>query len=271
MRRGQANKSKARPSVPVRRLADGTGAPPWCGSTGRGEGPPLTGGKCGAHSPEMCCRETLTWGVGWPVFQKLSRPFFARSSQGYPHATLCCPHSPVRCRLLVSPGQARSPLLSLAHSVWRGKRQGVEEGCRTGHGLRERGGRRPVLWPSRTSASAEGWSFTRRMTSLLEPCPFCTRVSCSSASSLFTRTFWGTAWFLEWLSLVCERSCMCLNGVNSCCTYVWGEMAWLAAGVAWWGTSFSWGAPSTGSCKVLQRKQFWLKEMTEKVFQRSNC
>lgn len=237
----------------------GAGAPSWWGTV------TPTGGKCGAHSPADVLQRDINVRGGLTSVPEASRPFFARSSSGVPPTPPCAaPTAPQDagcwCRRVK---QGPPPLL--AHSVC-----GVERGgaLRKGAGpdtWAERA-RRPasVLWPSRTS-ECWGWSFTRENDVITWiPVHSAPAFHALRVSSLFTRTFWGTAWFLEWLSLVCERSCMCLNGVNSCCTYVWGEMAWLAARVAWRGTSFSWGAPSTGSCKVLQRKQFWLKEITEK-------
>ena len=186
MRRGQAHKSKTRTLCASKETGDETGSTVVVRDR-HSHWPKMRT----AFPLQMHWRETLTWGVGWPVFQKHPGLSLQEAPQGYPPPHPVLPPQPHRIQVVGVAGQARSPSSPHWLRVWRGKRRGgwkkMQDRTRADRA------RLPasVFWPSGTS-EFWGWSFTRENEVITWiPVHFAPAFH-DLHSSLFTRTLWGS-------------------------------------------------------------------------------
>ena len=120
-----------------------------------------------AFSLQMRYRETLTWGVGWPVFQKHPGLSLQEAPQGYPPRHPLLPPQSHRMQVVGVAESSKVPLLSSLTPCVAWKEAGgwrrVQD--RT-HGLIERGGRR-LCFDRPGRASSKDDRLRGRMKSLL--------------------------------------------------------------------------------------------------------
>lgn len=234
--RGVTKQTEAKPApcAPAQRLVMRRWAPSWWGTVT----PPA----------DVLDRDINVRG-GLTSVPEASRPFLARSTSGvHPTPPCAAPTAPQNPGVRVA-GSCKAPLLSSLTTCvpitkmmaweeagWSKEDAGLDTGADKARWPAS------LLWPSRAS-EFWGWSFTRENGVYRIPLHFAPAFHDLHGSSLFTRTLWGTAWFLEWPSLICERTCVWLNGVSTCCAYVWRRNCWTCCWVAWRGASFSWGDP----------------------------